>query len=197
MPQPSSRDKFIEAGLRLLPRAGFTATGLQDIIDGGGAPKGSFYNYFASKEAFAIEVVERYTETFGAIAMRHLGNSRKTPVARLQSYFKELIAINEEKGWSEGCLLGNIGQEIAGQNEPLRKKIDVAFRLWRSTIAECMREGQAQGEIRKDIPAETLADVCLNAWEGALLRMRLQRSRESLDHFVKAILGTLLPAARS
>ncbi len=197
MPQPSSRDKFIEAGLRLLPRVGFTATGLQDIIDEGGAPKGSFYNYFASKEGFAIEVIDRYTETFAAIANRNLGNSRKTPLARLHAYFKELIAINEEKDWSEGCLLGNLGQEIAAQNEPVRKRIDVALRLWRSALAECIREGQALGEIRKDIPAEALADVSLSAWEGALLRMRIQRGREPLDHFVKAILGTLLPAARS
>ena len=92
-------------------------------------------------------------------------------------------------------MLGNLGQEIATQNEPLRKKIRLAFRLWRSSIEECIREGQKLSEIRSDIPAETLANFCLDAWEGAMLRMKVERSRKPLDHFVRAFLGKMLPAA--
>jgi len=194
VPQPSSRDKFIDAGLRLLAGAGFTATGLQAIIDEGHAPKGSFYNYFASKEEFAVEVLDRYGETFGAIARKHLGNSRQKPLARLRAYFEELVGVNERTAWREGCLLGNIGQEMAGQSETLRRKVENGFRLWRAGLAECLREGQERGEVTRSQSADVLADFCLNAWEGALLQMKVTRSRAPLEHFLAVVFDRVLPA---
>ncbi len=185
-------DEEVSTGEPRLPRVGFTGAGLQEIIDEGDLVNGDFYCHFASKESFALEVIDRYTAKFGTIAARHLGNAATTPLARLHSYFGELITTNGETSWSEGCLLATLGQEVSGRNDALRTKIDLAFHRWRSALTDCLLEGQKVGEIRKDIPAETLADVCLNAWEGALLRMRLARSRDPLDRFVEPILGRML-----
>src|SRR5260370_13420805 len=159
----SSRDRFIEAGLRLLPRVGFTGAGLQEIIDEGDLLNADFYCHFASKESFALEVIDRYTAKFGTIAARHLGNAATTPLARLHSYFGELITTNGETSWSEGCLLATLGQEVSGRNDALRTKIDLAFHRWRSALTDCLLEGQKVAEIRKDIPPEPLADVVLTA----------------------------------
>lgn len=194
MPKESSRDKFIEAGISLFMRSGFTATGLHAIIEESQAPKGSFYNYFESKEAFALAVIDSYFETFAAITAKHLTNGRATPLKRLRAYFQELISINQKGEWREGCLLGILGREMAGQNEVLRKKIDLAFKHWSAGIEQCIREGQAAGEIRDSIPAETLADLLLNAWQGALLRMSVERRRAPLDYFCDILLNSVLLA---
>jgi len=194
VPQPSSREKFLEAGLRLLARSGFNATGLQAILDEGAGPKGSFYNYFGSKEEFAVEVLDLYGERFGAIAHRHLGNARKGPLARLRAYFEELVEVNAENGFEAGCLLGNLGQEVSSQSETLRKRIDVGFRLWRAGLTECLREAIERRELVTDLAPETLADFVLNAWEGALLQMKVRRDRAPLDHFLAVVFGSLLAA---
>ena len=59
-PNPEVRNRLLAAGLDLVHTRGFTASGVKDITDAAGVPKGSFYAYFASKEAFAAAILEHY-----------------------------------------------------------------------------------------------------------------------------------------
>src|ERR1700722_6945091 len=54
-PKPDTYDNLVQAGLRLLHAEGYAATGIQSIVESVNVPKGSFYNHFASKEAFGAE----------------------------------------------------------------------------------------------------------------------------------------------
>src|SRR5262249_24318548 len=62
VPRPGLREQLLAAGLATFHERGFNATSVQDITDAAGAPKGSFYNHFESKEALAAEAVRRYAE---------------------------------------------------------------------------------------------------------------------------------------
>src|ERR1700748_2242178 len=59
-PNPEVRKRLLAAGLGLVHARGFAASGVKDITDAAGVPKGSFYAYFASKEAFAAAILEHY-----------------------------------------------------------------------------------------------------------------------------------------
>src|SRR6516164_1765695 len=66
MPRPSNpevRTRLLNAGGRVVYEMGFNASGVQDIVGAADVPKGSFYSYFDSKEAFAAEVLEAYWES--------------------------------------------------------------------------------------------------------------------------------------
>jgi AcrR family transcriptional regulator len=60
MARPNVRQKIVDAGLKILIERGFNGSGVQDITDAAGVPKGSFYNHFESKEALGAEVLKRY-----------------------------------------------------------------------------------------------------------------------------------------
>ena len=51
---------LIESGLKLFSERGYHGTGIKEIVDSQGVPKGSFYNYFESKEDFIAEIVKHY-----------------------------------------------------------------------------------------------------------------------------------------
>src|SRR2546428_8288284 len=89
MPRPSLREQLLSAGLETLRRKGFNATSVQDITDAAGAPKGSFYNHFESKEALAAEAVRTYVEK-GRERLAILRESKLSPLRRLKKYFASL-----------------------------------------------------------------------------------------------------------
>ena len=62
----ASRERLLEVGISSLLRDGYHGTGLKAVLDRSAVPKGSFYNFFTSKEDFAVAAIERYAECLGA-----------------------------------------------------------------------------------------------------------------------------------
>jgi TetR/AcrR family transcriptional repressor of nem operon len=176
----------------MLHESGYTATGIKDVVDAAEVPKGSFYNHFESKEAFGKEVVDLYFNN-GLVELRALlGNSSIPPLERLQNYFGERIRDFQAVGYMRGCMLGNLSLEIADQSASIRGRLAVHFRTWSGLFAECIAEAQTTGAISNQLPAALLAQFLLNSWEGALLRMRVEKSDVPLKEFTEVIFGSLL-----
>jgi TetR/AcrR family transcriptional repressor of nem operon len=176
----------------MLHESGYTATGIKDVVDAAEVPKGSFYNHFESKEAFGKEVVDFYFNN-GLVELRELlGNRNIPPLERLQNYFSERTHDFQEAGYVRGCLLGNLSLEIADQSASIRDRLAVHFRTWSGLLAECIAEAQTTGAISNQQPAALLAQFLLNSWEGALLRMRVEKSDVPLKEFTEVIFGSLL-----
>ncbi len=87
-----TRELLLRAGLEVLTEKGFSATGIDEILGRAGVPKGSFYHYFASKEAFGLALIERYGEFFARKLDRHLGNRGLPPLERLQAFVDDARA---------------------------------------------------------------------------------------------------------
>lgn len=158
---------------------GYHGTGLKEVLDQVNVPKGSFYNYFASKEAFAAAAVQHYAECFGARMQQTLG-AAPDPVSGLKRFFETLMAEFAANGYTGGCLIANLGGELEG-SELCRQALADGFRRWRDQVAEVLGQGQAMGQVRQDIEARELADLLTEAWEGAVIRMKIDRSLEPLQ----------------
>jgi len=89
-------------------------------------------------------------------------------------------------------MLGNLSLEIADQSASIRDRLAVHFRTWSGLFAECIAEAQTIGAISNQLPAALLAQFLLNSWEGALLRMRVEKSDVPLKEFTEVIFGSLL-----
>src|SRR6201993_4035841 len=191
--KPNVRERLLETCLRVLLERGFNATGVQDITEAAGVPKGSFYNHFESKEDFGAEVVLRYLESSNKI-QAVLCDPKLSPHARLRKYFEGLVQVAKKKEFCGGCLLGNFGAELSEQSEMIRARVSKEFSTWSAVIANVITEAQAEGQISKDFPASTLAAFVLNGWEGALIRARVDKSKAPLEQFVKVTFArTLAP----
>ncbi len=175
------RDQIVNAALDRFHALGYSACGVQDIVDKAGVPKGSFYNYFKAKELLALEVVDLYAK---GSKREMLCDVRVAPVERLRRHFEFLASRYAGFGYDKGCLLGNLAAEASDGMPLLRKALGESLARWTAAVAGVIKEGQGTGAIAPEIHAEELARFLVNSWEGAVVRMKIVNSRQPLDDFL-------------
>jgi TetR/AcrR family transcriptional regulator, transcriptional repressor for nem operon len=187
-----SRTALVEHGTQLMLRSGYAGTGLVELLQAAGVPKGSFYNHFDSKEAFCVEVVGRYYAEHDELLASLLTQTDRSPLERLHSYFEEMLQrASDTSPEVRGCLLGLLALEMSGSSEPLRESVSDAFRRWQDRLAELLRQAQDAGELAPEQEPQRLAAMLLEGWEGALMRARATRDLESLRRSVELALSRL------
>lgn len=179
-PKQIKKDKLLDQGVTLLLEKGYHATGLKEILDTVQIPKGSFYAYFGSKEQFAAEAVSHYIEPFIQRLSGHLQNPELDGLAALKAYYTELIDEVAQTGFKGGCLLGNLMGEIGDTSPLCRDALLDAVERYSELQKTALERGQQQGKVRLDKSAKSMADLMLNGWQGALLRMKVEQSVEPL-----------------
>lgn len=184
-------ERILEAGLEALYQHGFNATSVQDITQAAGVPKGSFYNHFESKEALGVEAVNVYASRMGSM-LTPLHSKSVSPLKRLHTYFKKMHQLLSDSQYAQGCMLGNFGSEMSDHSEPIRHSVDSALQAWRGEIESVVLEAQKAGEISADLSATEIASYLLNAWEGAVLRAKIMKSRAPIDTFLKVTFTKVL-----
>jgi TetR/AcrR family transcriptional regulator, transcriptional repressor for nem operon len=192
MPKTALREPLLDAGLRVMFRKGYVGAGVREIAAEAGAPQGSFTNHFRSKEEFAREVLDRYFEHVKCLVEQSLGDRSLDPRERLRRYLDIITAQLEGDGFARGCLIGDLSLEAPGHSELLRRRLAAIFEEWRSPFAACIAEGQAVGALDAALDPEDLAEFLLASWEGAILRMKVDRSTAALERFKRIMFQTVL-----
>lgn len=191
-PNPETRSNLIKAGLAMLHAEGYAATGIQSVVEAVNMPKGSFYNHFSSKEAFGAEILDAYFARNEPQLRAFFEDPTVEPLAQLKAYFDDRIEAFRAMGLAKGCLLGNFSAEVVDHSELLRERVATHFESWCGFLERCIAEAQAQGTIGRDLSAAVLSRFILNSWEGALLRMRAERSDRPLLDFRSIVFDKLL-----
>jgi TetR/AcrR family transcriptional regulator, transcriptional repressor for nem operon len=192
MPRPSTRDRILAAGRDVIHRHGFSASGVAEITAAAGVPKGSFYNHFPSKEAFACAVLEDYWEQGGPACV--LLSGPEPALERVREHFKALDKFVAADSYAAGCMLGNFAIEASPHSETLRKHVASHYARWTSQLAACLDEGQKAGSISNAIPSETLAGFLIAAWHGAVQRAKVERNGRATAAFHRTLKVLLTPS---
>lgn len=187
----STREAILRAGVAALTEKGFGASGLDEILRKARAPKGSFYHYFPSKEAFGAEAIESYGAFFAKKLDRHLLDESLAPLDRLRAFIADAEQGMSRHDFRRGCLVGNLGQEMAALPERFRDQLNAVFMEWERRLAACLRLAQAKGEIAARHDCARLAHFFWIGWEGAVLRAKLSRSAEPLLLFAEGFFALL------
>ena len=101
-----TREKLLDQGVTMFTEHGYHGAGLQDILNSAGVPKGSFYNYFASKEAFGAASIDHYIDPYITLLDGWLKRPGLDALAALEGYFGELTGELGRRNFAGGCLLG-------------------------------------------------------------------------------------------
>jgi len=189
--QPSLREDILNAGLKVMFQSGYMGATVRDICAAAGAPHGSFTNHFRSKEQFAKEVLDRYFANLQGHVREALDDKSLTPRQRLERYLEIISGVLADEKWNRGCLIGDFSLETVSQSKPLRQRLEAIFKEWRAPFASCIAEAQAIGEIDSTFDPTDLAEFLLSSWEGAILRMKVERGPAALDRFRKIIFQTV------
>jgi len=185
---PETRSRLLEKGGDLVSSRGFNATGVQEITAAAGVPKGSFYNYFGSKEAFAVELLSDYWDMVVALYGPILTESHTSPLSRITRYFAGLADFHERRQYAFGCLIGNMALEVTPSSEEVRVKLAAIYREWSASLADCLREAQVRKELAPGKDAKQLAAALIDTFEGAVMRAKVERSRAPFDSFERCVL---------
>lgn len=176
----TTKQRLLDVGLTMLLRQGYNDLGIQALLEAAGVPKGSFYHHFRSKEDFALQVIDRYMVEVHRGLDASLGDAGLPPLDRVRKFFE----LTREKYRGEGffgCMLGGVGQELAGVSEVFQAKIESCFAEIAGRIAGCLEEARRRGDLAADSDPQVMANLVLSCWEGAALRSRLQRSAAPLE----------------
>lgn len=188
----NTRDHLLQVGLRRIHAMGYSSTGVKEILDDADVPKGSFYHYFRSKEAFAEEVLKLYVRKENERAERILGNDKVAPLNRLRRYFEELIAVYGQTAAVSGCMLGNLSLEMADHSDSIQSLLRLSFSNWQIAVTSVLQEAVQRGDLAKSSKPEDLAFFLVNSYEGALLRSKADRSNKPLKNFMHFAFSVLL-----
>ncbi|MEL6106730.1 MAG: TetR family transcriptional regulator C-terminal domain-containing protein [Planctomycetota bacterium] len=192
MRHQNNKEAILKAGWELFAKQGFAATGVQEIATKSGVPKGSFYNHFDSKEAFAVEIIRRYADRLGAFLDEKLLQGEGTPLFRLRQLFDDWTEDDTGIQVDCGCLVGNLTQELANHTPELRLVLQDAFDRLQSRFTACLYEARGAGEIADGEDIETLSAFIYNAWQGALVRAKAQQDTVAFKSFLEVVFSRVL-----
>src|SRR5690349_6382471 len=107
------RERLIHTAARLVHRQGWTITGINQILNEAGIPKGSFYYYFRSKEALGVAVLQLHHANLKKLLESTLTNTQHTPEVALSEFIRELRDGALADVFRFGCPAGNLASETA------------------------------------------------------------------------------------
>jgi TetR/AcrR family transcriptional repressor of nem operon len=175
-----TKTRLLDEGVASLIEQGYHGTGIKKVLDQVKVPKGSFYNYFESKEHFGAEVIRHYAGQFIDQLDAQLGKPKADAFLALKKCFKQIVRRFDESDQACGCLVGNLGAELGAGSELCREALAEAMHGVQGRFAQAIKRSQEQGTVRTDISADDLAEFLWNSWEGALIRMKIENSVQPL-----------------
>jgi TetR/AcrR family transcriptional repressor of nem operon len=180
--QRTTRESLIQAAAHLFHERGYNATSVQDIVSEAGVPKGTFYNYFESKEALAIAASDVFHPRVLSMLVLEASTS---PSRRLRQYFRAISKELQRFEYLRGCLVGNFASEITNATPALKKRVaeHLDEATWRMGVV--IEQGQKAGEIQADIPPMDLARFMLNSLYGAILRSKTETTDRPMRLFLR------------
>ncbi|MDC6365701.1 MULTISPECIES: TetR/AcrR family transcriptional regulator [Flavobacteriaceae] len=181
----STLHRILTIGGNLIIQKGFNNVGLNEILSAADIPKGSFYYYFKSKEDFGLQVIKNYGNESYTLVASYLRDKSKNPKERFMGFFKDIKSVYVQKQFTEGCLLGNCSLELSDVKASYAFGVSNELKRWEDLFEECIQEGQRDGSIGNQSDSRKLASYILNNWEGAILRMKSQKSEKPLSLFIE------------
>lgn len=186
-----TRKMLIRSGTAVLTEQGFAAAGIDGILRQVGVPKGSFYYYFDSKEAFGLAIIENYAGFFAHKLDKCLLNEALSPLQRIQAFVDDAARGMAKYQFTRGCLVGNLGQEVANLPFNYRQQLLKVLDDWESRLSHCLQAAQQQNELAASVDCDALAAYFWAGWEGAVMRAKLNGNALPLTQFIHFFLAGL------
>jgi AcrR family transcriptional regulator len=191
-----TREKLLAAAFEEMYRRGFQAASLDTILAQAGVTKGALYHHFPHKRALGFAVIDNVVSDL--LLERWLGVLQRQPgdpLTALQGMLKTRSVELDKHEVELGCPLNNLAQEMSPLDERFRRRVWATFERWIDGFAEVLRKGQAEGSVRRDIDARTVASFLVGAIEGSFGLAKSARSEAVLQANLE-VLSLLLDSFR-
>ena len=181
------RDTILATGQRLMAGKGYSAVGLNEILAEAGVPKGSFYHYFGSKDAFGEALLKNYFEDYLAELDVTLAQPGMTMAQRLVSYFEIWQRTQSFFDCQGKCLAVKMAAEVADLSEAMRLAIQRGTAGIVSRLAQAVKAGVAEGSLTISGDPGQTAQSLYQLWLGASVMVKIERD---MTPFATAMITT-------
>ena len=181
-----TRDNILAAGQRMMAAKGFTAVGLNEILTSSGVPKGSFYHYFSSKEAYGEALLDSYFDDYLAEIDKTLAQPDQTMAQRVMNYFANWRDTQSLMDCQGKCLAVKLGAEVADLSEPMRLALKKGTAGITSRLAKALEVGIAEKSLSIHESPEDTAQSLYELWLGASVMVKIVRDRKPFEVALKA-----------
>jgi TetR/AcrR family transcriptional repressor of nem operon len=189
---PDTRERIIETGAGIIHRKGFNHTGIQEILKAAAVPKGSFYNYFKSKEDFGLQIIDYFSAHFTRVAKKTLEDTSVSPLNRLYGLLTAFMEHFESQNFAGGCPIGNLAQEMGDLSPAFRQKLKESIDMMAETYRRVLVEAQEARKISKNLDVKEAAYFIVAGWHGAIIQMKLEKSMTPLKNHRKFVFEYIL-----
>lgn len=185
------RNRLLDVGLAAFARRGYHGTGIKEIVDTAQIPKGSFYNYFKSKEDFAIAIIEHHSAEFWH--KWHDGiNDCDNPLQTIRSCFDRMLSEHYDCAVNTCYVVAHLVTEVCEDNNEFTAFMTRITQEWSDNLSHLIRKAQLAGAVRTDVDAAQLSTMFWDAWHGAMLRVKVEKSAPPLQQLVTLTFDVLL-----
>ncbi|GAA0179517.1 TetR/AcrR family transcriptional regulator [Clostridium sediminicola] len=178
----NKREEIITISADLFHKYGYSNVGLKKILDTANIPKGSFYHYFKSKDQLLMEVINFFVEEMFSILEQF-----PQTIDGLKSFFNAYFDRFESLNFTRGCPIGNFALELSDVNEGARDLME----KWANRLKEHIKKILVSEGYEID-ECESIASFMVSAFEGVLLKAKIEKNKKPLDEFTKFIFDKIL-----
>ncbi len=189
-----TREDLINAGIDQISRHGYHGTGIKQILDVVNVPKGSFYNFFASKEAFVVELIKQYSHNLlqEFEDFRQGPGAKLSPVEQLRHMYQYGLAKYASSQCQKSCLIGALAMDVGPESADCQHALRAATGKWQVMLSALFAQAQQAGELRSDLSASSMANVYWATWEGTLMNLKVSGDAVKASDTMETVLSTLL-----
>jgi TetR/AcrR family transcriptional repressor of nem operon len=187
-----TKQVLIEQGLKALLMGGYDGLSIGPVLAAAGVPKGSFYYFFPSKDHFIRTVLKSYAARYARLRDLVLTDRTKSPLRRLRAYFDKLEQELASETPLGGCLYGVLAQTAGIRSKALREQLLQSFQAWEESLIVVLKQAQEAGELNPELDAKAVAAFLIDAYEGALIRMKSDGDTAAFGRFRTFALEPLL-----
>ncbi len=177
-----TREHLLATGEHLCMQRGFTGMGLSELLKTAGVPKGSFYHYFRSKEAFGVAMLERHFAGYHQRLAVHFDTSPGNYRDRILAYYQETLNQFCQQGIISGCLTVKLSAEVCDLSEDMRTAMDQGAGKIMLILAQALEKGRDSHCLTFAGEPLQQAQILYALWLGANLQAKISRSATPLEN---------------
>jgi TetR/AcrR family transcriptional repressor of nem operon len=176
------RQHTLETAQKIISQKGYTAVGLTEILTAADVPKGSFYYYFKSKDAFGEALLQHYFEEYLSHMDRIFSKANLTMGQRLMNYWEYWLESQASFDCQGKCLAVKLAAEVADLSEAMRLALKSGTAGIISRLAHVIEGGVSDGSLKIETDPEHLAQTLYQMWLGASLMVKINRNLDPMNN---------------
>ena len=192
MNKKTGKEEIFIKSMGIIIKKGFNNTGLNEILKASDIPKGSFYNYFISKEDYGLQLLDFFAEKIFSYIDNYKDNNELSSLEQFRLFLEDFLKYYQEDDFKGGCPFGNFAQELGDINENFRIKTESIFYKVVEKFSSFLSEAKKQSEVDENIDEFVVANSILNYWQGTLLRLKVSKDPQHYEDFLDNIFEVLL-----